>query len=107
MLILKLIFQSDFVLTTLINHSVCDTITVQAEKLVDWYGCSSSTTTPQAIRDAWDSAMDLAYVVSGKIEWGFHPSKDFLAGPDRNAPYQDALKCKTKVNERIKNVLTI
>ncbi|KAH7410947.1 hypothetical protein BKA64DRAFT_704059 [Cadophora sp. MPI-SDFR-AT-0126] len=81
-----------FVLATLVNHSICDTITVQAEKLVDFTGCTNKTTEPQDIRDAWDSAMDLAYVSSGKIEWGHHPSVDFLAGPHRNAAYHNIIK---------------
>ncbi|KAK0099342.1 hypothetical protein ONS95_006297 [Cadophora gregata] len=88
----KPFLQTAFLLATLVNHSICDTFTVQAEKLVDWVGCNKQTTTQQAIRDAWDSVMDIAYVVSGKIEWGHHPSKDFLAGPDRNRAYQKDMK---------------
>ena len=54
--------------TTLIAYTVGDTITIEAEKLVDWIGCDTTTALPQDIRDAWDSAMDIAYVSSGKIE---------------------------------------
>lgn len=72
----------------------CGPIKIEAEKLVDFVGCDDTTTTPAAIRAAWDSAMDLAWVSSGSIKWGWHSSVDFLAGPERNAEYQTAIKSK-------------
>jgi hypothetical protein len=88
MQISTLLFQLAFVFTTLIAYTISDTITIEAEKLVDWVSCDATKTLPQDIRDAWDSAMDIAYVSSGKIEWGFHPSIDFLGGPTRNTAQQ-------------------
>ena len=52
-----LLFQLSFVLTTLTTHAVSD-FTVQAEKLEDWIGCTN--TQKQEVRDAWDSAIDIA-----------------------------------------------
>ena len=80
--------------TALIAHTVGDYITIGAGKLVDWIGCDSTSTTPQDIRDAWDSAIDIVYVSSGKIEWGYHPSIDFLVGPTRDVDDQDTIKGK-------------
>lgn len=83
--------QSAFLLTTLSVPAVGQ-ITIQAEKLVDFVGCDATTMKPDAIRAAWDSAMDLAYVSSGGIKWDWHSAVDFLAGPDRNSAYQTAIK---------------
>ncbi|TVY84131.1 hypothetical protein LSUE1_G002188 [Lachnellula suecica] len=87
-----LFLQISLILTTLVARTISDGIAIEAEKLVDWIGCDSSTTSPQDIRDAWDSAMDIAYVQSGHIEWDYKPSHEFLAGPYRNVAYQDAIK---------------
>ena len=90
-----LLFQLAFVFTTLVAYTVGDTITIEAEKLVDWVGCDNTTTLPKDIRDAWDSAMDIAYVSSGKIEWDYKPPVDFLGGQTRNAEHQSTIKGKT------------
>jgi hypothetical protein len=94
MQVLTLFSRIPFVLTILVHHCHCDIVNIQSEKLVDFVGCNSSTIEAQAIRDAWDSAIDIAYVSSGKIEWGYHSSVDFLAGPDRNKAYQKSIKGK-------------
>lgn len=53
-------------LTALIAHTAGQ-ITIEAEKLVDFYGCSAAGLSPDVIRAAWDSAMDIAWVSSGLL----------------------------------------
>jgi hypothetical protein len=70
--------------------------TIQAEKLVDWFGCDETTVKPSDIRAAWDSAINIAYVLRGKIEWDFHNARDFLGLESRNKDYQDIIKGKVQ-----------
>lgn len=80
-----------FVLTTLITHAAGD-FTVQAEKLEDWTGCDDTQKTQ--IRAAWDEAIDIAYVSSGKIDWDYNAADTFLGNHKRNKDYQKSIKGK-------------
>lgn len=77
--------------TSLISQAFGD-VTVQAEKLVDFKGCTGPQ--QQEIIDAWDSAMDIAYVSSGKINWDYHAATDFLGWEGRNKNHQNTIKGK-------------
>lgn len=85
-------FQLILTFISLIAHAISDDFTVQAEKLEDWVGCTA--TQEQEVRDAWDSAIDIAYVSSGKLDWTFHAARDFLGNEEKNKDYQSTIKGK-------------
>jgi len=85
------------VLTSLITPAFSDEVNILAEKLVDWNGwdaCKAVGISKQDVRDAWDEAIDIAYVSSGKIHFDFKAAKDFLGDDTKNTAYQDSIQSK-------------
>ena len=60
---------------------------------MDWFSCSVPQ---QQIKNAWDEAMDIAYVSSGKIDWASWAAKDFLGGEDKT-DYHSDIKGNVKI----------
>lgn len=88
--------------TILVAPAICDDVNILAEKLVDWNGLTENCEKPyqitkQSIRDAYDSAMDIAYQSSSVINWDYHPAQDFLGQESRIESYKNDIKSNVPI----------